>query len=252
MRNMTRTLISILPVSTLTLLQFSSGKAIRFVVFFSLLPVTFGAIYRIGNIDDTPQIFMSGVMLSIVFGTLLPIASLILATSAFRDEIDDRTMVYLVIKPISRLRIVLEKYLAVTESGVLALWLGTIATWVVISASHMPDTVEVLVAAIVAILVGVAAYSAVFIAISLIVPRALMVGILYTLIWESLLSRFIPGVWTLSVRHYVESIFVRLVNDPDVSLDNAVQLYSAFFAVLITISLAIALSSLRLRTMDFE
>jgi ABC-2 type transport system permease protein len=252
MSNLTRSLISFLPISTLTLLQFSSGKAIRFVFFFSALPITFGLIYRVGDISDPPEIFFSGIMLNTVLGTLLPIASLILATSAFRDEIEDRTMAYLIIKPVSRFRIVAEKYLAVTESTVLALWFGAIATWVIVSGSHMPDTIGVLVAAIVAILVGVAAYSAVFIAISLLVPRALVVGILYTLIWESLLSRFIPGVWTLSVRHYVESVFVRLLNDSGVTLDNSVKLYSAIPAVVIMIAIALGLSALRLRTMDFE
>ncbi len=252
MSNMTRSLIALLPVSTLTLLQFSSGKAIRFVAFFSALPILFGAIYRVGDIDDSPDVFFAGVVLSTVFGTLLPIATLILATSAFRDEIDDRTMVYLVIKPVSRFRIVAEKYLAVTESTILALWLGVIATWIIISGTSMPDTIEVLVAAIVATLAGVAAYSAVFIAVSLLVPRALIVGILYTIIWESLLSRFIPGVWTLSVRHYVDSIFVRLYNDPGVTLDNSVQLYAAFPAILIMIGLSFGLATLRLRTMDFE
>lgn len=252
MTGLTRSLIALLPVSTLTLLQFSSGKAIRFVVFFSALPITFGAIYRIGNVDETPEAFMADVMSSIVFGTLLPIATLILATSAFRDEIDDRTMVYLIVKPVSRFRIVAEKYLAVAESTVLSLWLGVIATWIVISGTSMPDTIDVLVASIVAVLIGVVTYSAVFIAVSLLVPRALIVGILYALIWETLLSRFIPGVWTLSVRHYVESVFVRLLNDSSVDLDNAVQLYSAFPAVLIMIAGSLALATLRLRTMDFE
>ncbi|MEZ4522338.1 MAG: ABC-2 transporter permease [Thermomicrobiales bacterium] len=252
MSGFTRSLISLLPVSTLTLLHFSSGKAIRFVAFFAALPMIFGVIYQVGDVTDTPFVFMSGVMLGIVFGTLVPIATLILATSAFRDEIDDRTMVYLVIKPISRFRIVAEKYLAVTESTVLALWFGVIGTWILISASDLPDTVEVLVAALIAVLIGVAAYGAVFVAVSLIVPRALIVGIFYALIWESLLSRFIPGVWTLSIRHYVESIFVRLVNDPDVTLDNAVHLYAAFPALAVAIVVSLALSALRLRTMDFE
>lgn len=252
MTGVTRALLALLPVSTLTLLHFSAGKAIRFVAFFSALPILFGAIYRIGNIDDAPGLYFSDVILATVFGTLLPIATLILATSAFRDEIEDRTMVYLIVKPVSRFRIVAEKYLAVTESTVLSLWLGIIATWALVSAGAMPDTVDVLVAALVATLVGVAAYSAVFIAVSLIVPRALIVGILYAIVWESLLSRFIPGVWTLSVRHYVDSIFVRLVDDPGVSVDSAVQLYSAFPAVLVTIVISLALATLRLRTMDFE
>ena len=252
MSGLTQSLLQLLPVSTLTLLQFSSGKAIRFVAFFAALPTLFGLIYVIGDVTEPPEIFFSDLMLGIVLGTLLPIASLVLATSAFQDEIEDRTMVYLIIKPISRFRIVAEKYLAVIESAILALWLGMIATWVIVSRGDMPDTVEVLVAAIVAILVGVAGYSAIFIAVSLIVPRALVVGILYTLIWESLLSRFIPGVWTLSVRHYVESIFVRLLNDPGVTLENSVQLVAAFPAVLFMVLVSLGLSALRLRTMDFE
>jgi ABC-2 type transport system permease protein len=250
--NLTQTLFGLLPVSTLTLMQFISGKAIRFVAFFAALPALFGLIYVIGDIIDPPEVFLGDVMLNTVFGTLLPIASLVLATSAFQDEIEDRTMVYLIIKPISRFRIVAEKYLAVTESTILALWLGAIATWAIASGGDMPDTVQVLVASLVAILVGVTAYSALFIAISLIVPRALVVGILYTLIWESLLSRFIPGVWTLSVRHYVESVFVRLNNDSAVTVDNAVQLYAAFPAVLAIIVASLGLATWRLRTMDFE
>lgn len=252
MTNLTQTLFGLLPVSTLTLMQFSSGKAIRFVAFFAALPTLFGLIYVIGDITDPPEVFLSDVMLNTVFGTLLPIASLVLATTAFQDEIEDRTMVYLIIKPISRFRIVAEKYLAVTESTIFALWLGAIATWAIASGADMSDTVQVLVASLVAILVGVTAYAAVFIAVSLIVPRALVVGILYTLIWESLLSRFIPGVWTLSVRHYVESVFVRLNNDAAVTLDNAVQLYAALPAVLLMIAASLGVATWRLRTMDFE
>ncbi|CAN5778188.1 hypothetical protein BH23CHL2_BH23CHL2_28310 [soil metagenome] len=252
MTGVTRTLIALLPISTLTLLQFSSGKAIRFVAFFAALPMLFGVIYKVGTSNSPPSVFMSDLMLSIVFGTLLPITTLILATSAFRDEIEDRTMVYLVVKPVSRFRIVAEKYLAVVESPVLALWFGVIGTWVIVSGSSMPDTVDVLVASLVTVLVGVLTYSAIFVAVSLLIPRSLVVGILYTLIWESLLSRFIPGVWTLSARHYVESVFVRMLDDSRITLDNAVQLYSAIPAVTVAIIVALALSALRLRTMDFE
>jgi ABC-2 type transport system permease protein len=237
---------------TLTLLQFSSGKAVRFVVFFSTLPALFGVIYRIGNSDDSPSMFISTLMLDIVLGTLLPIATLILATSALRDEIDDRTMVYLVVKPITKLRIAAEKYLAVIQATVIALWFGMILTWIIVSGSDLVDSVDVLLAALITLLIGVMAYGAVFIAISLIVPRSLIVGIIYTLIWESLISRLIPGVWVMSIRHYVQSIYVRLVDDPTVELDRAVQLYSAIPLISVTIVVALLLAALRLRTMDFE
>ncbi len=252
MGSLTRALISLLPISTLTLLQFSSGKAIRFVVFFATLPALFGVIYQVGTIDDSPSQFISEIMLDVMLGTLLPIATLILATTAFGDEIDDRTLVYLVLKPISRLRIVSEKYLAVAETTILSLWFGLILTWIIAASGDLAGTADVLLAALVTILVGVAAYGAVFIAVSLIIPRALVVGILYVLIWESLLSRVIPGVWVLSIRHYVQSIYVRMVTETSLSLDNAVQLYSALPALLALITAALLLASLRLRTMDLE
>lgn len=252
MTGLTRSLLTLLPISTLTLLQFSSGKAIRFVVFFSALPTIFGVIYQIGVEDETASSFMSALMGNLILSTLLPIATLILATSALGDEIDDRTMVYLVLKPVMRLRIIAEKYLAVTEATILALWLGIIATWLIIAFNDMVDSVDTLVAALVALLVGVLAYGAVFIAVSLIVPRALMVGIIYSLIWESLLSRLIPGTWIFSIRHYVESIYIRLLDDSTIDLDNAVQLYAALPALAVAIVLALLLATLRLRTMDFE
>lgn len=252
MGGLTRSLFSLMPISTLTLLQFSSGKAVRFVAFFSALPILFGVIYRVGSGSETPGEFISGTLIDILLGTLLPIATLILATSAFRDEIDDRTMVYLVLKPVSKFRIVAEKYLAVTETTVLALWAGTIVTWIIVATSDPGGTADLLMAALVAILVGVLAYGAVFIAVSLFIPRALVVGIIYTLIWETLFSRLIPGVWILSIRHYVESIYYRLADDPTMDLNNAVQLYSALPAITIMIALALALATWRIRTMDFE
>jgi ABC-2 type transport system permease protein len=252
MSGLTRSLFTLLPISTLTLLQFSSGKAIRFVVFFSALPTIFGLIYQIGAQDESARSFMSGLMLSIILGTLLPIATLILATSALRDEIDDRTMVYLVVKPVMRLRIIAEKYLAVTEITIMALWLGLIATWLIISFNDLADSVDTLVAALVTLLVGVLVYGAVFIAVSLLVPRALLVGIIYSLMWETFLSRIIPGTWVLSIRHYVQSIYIRLIDDSSVSMDNAVQLYSALPALAVTVVIALLLATWRLRAMDFE
>lgn len=255
MSGATRSLISFMPVTTLTLLQFSNGKAVRFVAFFSALPALFAIIFTISSTDDTATDFMHDITLGIVLGTLLPIATLILATTAFRDEIEDRTMVYLILKPVSRFRLVAEKYLAVVLVTALSLWVGMILAWFivgVIATSELLDTVEVLVAALVTILVGVMLYGAVFLAVSLVIPRALVVGIIYTLIWESLFSRLIPGVWVMSLRHYVDSVYYRLVDDATLNMSNALQLYSALPLITVVIVVALGLTTLRLRTMDFE
>jgi ABC-2 type transport system permease protein len=239
------------PILTLTLMHFSHGRAIRVVAAIALLPIVFAGIYLI-DATETARIFLVDVFREFITPTILPLATLILATSALGDEVEDRTMVYLVLKPVSRLRIVLEKYTAVIVATVVLLWSGLVLTWLISGRADAFDGVDVLVAAAIAILWGVLAYGAVFMAVSLIIPRALLVGIMYTLLWESLLSRLIPGARIISLRHYVNSIFTRILNDSTIQLDDAFQIYAAVAVLLAVIALAIFLTTARLRTMDLE
>ena len=57
----------------------------------------------------------------LIVPTLLPIVVLLPATAAFGNELEDGTLPYLLMKPVSRLRLVLGKYAAVllvTSAGV--------------------------------------------------------------------------------------------------------------------------------------
>jgi len=249
--SLARSLMPTFPILTLTLMHFSHGRAIRVVAAIALLPIAFAGIYLI-DATETARIFLVDVFREFITPTILPLATLILATGALGDEVEDRTMVYLVLKPVSRLRIVLEKYAAVVVATVVLLWVGLILTWLISGRADAFDGTDVLVAAIIAILWGVLAYGAVFMAVSLIIPRALLVGIMYTLLWESLLSRLIPGARVISLRHYVNSIFTRIVNDSAIQVDDAFQLYSAVAVLLAVIALAIFLTTARLRSMDLE
>lgn len=249
----TAALIGMLPILTLTLLQFSSGRTIRIVAFFAFLPTLFGVIYIINSGGDPAGVFLSDIFRETIAPTLLPLATLMLATSAFGDEIEDRTMVYLVLKPVSRLRIVVEKYVAVVLMSVVALWAGWIVTWLLAARGDALDSADVMASAAGAIVAGVAGYAAVFLLISLLIRRALVAGILYILLWESLLSRpdFLPGAWIFSIRHYTQSIFARLLDAPDM-LDSPAALTSATSTIITTVIIALLLATARLRRMDLE
>lgn len=252
MATFAQALMGTFPILALTLMHFSHGKAIRVVAAIALLPAIFSVIYLIDDSGDTARIFLSDVFREFITPTILPLATLILATGALGDEVEDRTMVYLVLKPITRLRIVLEKYAAVVLSTVVLLWTGLLLTWLIAGRSDALDGVDVLLAAGVATLIGVLAYAAVFMTISLVIPRALLVGIIYTLLWESLFSRLIPGARILSLRHYVNSIYARILDDPAIELNDAFRLFSALALIVVVVILATFLTTVRLRSMDFE
>jgi ABC-2 type transport system permease protein len=84
------------------------------------------------------------------------------------------------------------------------------------------------------------------------INRALVVGIIYTLVWESLLGRFLPGLRIVSVRHFTESIFVNILNDPRVTLKHATPTGSAILTLLLISTASVLLATWRLRRMSLD
>src|SRR3954471_24941729 len=104
----------IFPVFTLTLRQFAGGKAVRVVAGLSFIPAIFALIYLINPDVDDPRHFVAITMFrDLIVAPLLPITALIFARGALGNEIEDRPLPYLTLKPIGRLRIVLEKLIGV-------------------------------------------------------------------------------------------------------------------------------------------
>ncbi|MER3436637.1 MAG: hypothetical protein C4346_02910, partial [Chloroflexota bacterium] len=104
----------IIPVFTLTVRQFAGGKAVRVVAALACIPTLFALIYLINpDVDEPGHFVMNAMFRGVVAATLLPITVLILATGALGNEIEDNTLPYLILKPISRLRIIVEKFLGV-------------------------------------------------------------------------------------------------------------------------------------------
>lgn len=241
-----------LPITALTLGQYRGGKAVRIVMLFALVPILFAGIYLISDEVGTRIEFISDMFQQVFAPTVLPIATLILATTAIGNEIEDRTMIYLVLKPIRRARIIVEKYLAVLATGSAVLGLGALISAGIVLQGDTGGAGRVVTAIIVATIVGVAGYGALFLAISLLIPRALLVGIMYTIIWESLFARFIPGIRLVSVRHYAQSIYGRIIDDPDLLVPQSAQIVPAIIVIAALVVVTLSLATWRLKTMNLE
>ncbi len=249
-----------LPIFALTLRQFLGGKTVRVVLALAFIPCLFAAVYLINSDVATPSDFLTELFLNVLVApTLLPITVLVLATAALGNEVEDRTLPYLTLKPISRLRIVLEKLLGVLVVAIPAVVLGLLATALIVAqADAGPSLIEpqplgpIVRAMVLSAAAGTVLIASVFLAVSLVVPRALLFGIVYTFAWESLLGRFLPGIRVVSIRHYVQSIFVHLLDDPVVRLENATSLRASLITVAVVSVVAIALAAWRLRAMNLE
>ena len=93
----------LLPITTLTVRQFTGGRTARLVLFLSCLPALFAAIFAFRPAGVPAQEFLSDLFRELIVPTLAPIVVLLPATGAFGDELEDGTLPYLVMKPVSRL-----------------------------------------------------------------------------------------------------------------------------------------------------
>src|SRR5690554_6444665 len=144
---------------------------------------------------------------------LMPISVLVLASAAFGDEIDDKTLYILALKPVSRFRIVFEKFLAVMLVAIPVVWGSIAIVWAVYSWGNYELLRDMLWPMMAGSLVGIVGFGSIFLTISLYVRRTLLLGMFYVTIWEGALSSFLPGIRSFSISHYGRSMFSELLDD---------------------------------------
>lgn len=144
-----------------------------------------------------PEDLADGVLIGLGVAVILPLVSLIVGTGVLGSEIDDGTVVHILTKPIPRSRIILAKL-------VVAATVSAVTTGVpMFVAAAMVGGVKLGLGFGLACVAGAIVYSALFLALSVVTRRPVLVGLLYVVIWEGLLSNVVTGTRTVSVQHYV-------------------------------------------------
>jgi ABC-2 type transport system permease protein len=237
----------LMPVTTLTVRQFTGGRTARLALVLSLIPALIAAIYVVRPWEVTPTEFTTDLFRELIAPTLLPIVVLLPATAAFGNELEDGTLPYLLMKPVSRLRLVLGKYAAVMLVTIPALLAG-LAVTVLITAQgpDAGDLGQILVAMAGASAAAAALLGAVFLLVSLVIPRALLAGMIYIFAWESLLGRFLPGVRAISSREHALQVFDGILDDDFAMASNAA------LTMLVVAVVCLLLAVWRLRSMQID
>jgi len=242
-------------ITVLTVRQFLRSRSIFVVLGISLLAAILAGIVQAvpdeNSIRDLRSIF-SGLYLNLFAGTLLPLATLVLATAALGDEIEDRTLQYLTLKPVSRLQIVFEKLLAVVAVLIPLTWFGIVVTWAITAFGNVDELRDLLWPALASSLVAIIGFGSLFMLLSLFVQRALLIGVFYVFVWESTLSQFLPGIRAISIRHYTQSLFTRLLDDPRISVDGPSGESTVVITIIALLVICTALATWRLQRMSLE
>ena len=230
----------------LSLRQLTGKWRVILTVLLAIIPVGLAFVPG-GEGPDADQEFIDGLLDGLLVGVIMPLVTIALATAAFGNEIEDKTLSYVFLKPVARWRIAVPKFLAsVVIAAPLAVISGAAATYI-----GMDGDLGATMAVALALLVGVITYASVFTWAGLITTRALPFAIVYVFLWEGLLSTFVGGIRYLSVRGYTLAIMNGLdKNGLETLNDRVIEFPAAIVGAALATAIFLLLTVYRLRRMD--
>jgi ABC-2 type transport system permease protein len=179
-------------------------------------------------------------------GFLAPLICLIAGTGAIGPEIDDGSIVYLLAKPLSRPSIIHSKLVV---AAVVATLFGAVPT--LIAGLVMAGGAErVAVGYAVGVLLAGFAYCAVFLLLAVVTRNAVVIGLLYALVWESVVGGYVPGAQALSIQQWALAITAKIIGSGagDLGIDPVTGWLTGLVLLVVVAAAATAYAGQRLRS----
>ncbi|WP_370413845.1 ABC transporter permease [Streptomyces fradiae] len=190
----------------------------------ALLILIAAAIRAFNGADDQVAADVLG---GFALATMVPLIGVIAGTGAIGPEIDDGSIVYLLSKPVKRPTIIFTKLIVAIAVTMVFSAVPTLIAGFVLNGNGQ----QVAVAYTVAALVASIAYSALFLLLGTVSRHAVVIGLVYALVWEALFGSLISGARTLSVQQWALALAEKVTGDSlissEVSLPTAIALLVA-------------------------
>jgi ABC-2 type transport system permease protein len=175
---------------------------------------------------------------------IVPLVALLATTGVLAPEIDDGSISYLLAKPISRHTIVVSKLVVAAICVLLFAAVPMLVAGLVL----LLDEPMLGAGFAVGSLAGGLAYCALFALLSVLTRHAVVIGLIYLLIWEGLLGGLLDGVRWLSITRWAGAIIQEVF--ADVTLVEDLGPVYAVAATAVVVVLGTWLTGRRLRAFN--
>jgi ABC-2 type transport system permease protein len=237
---MTSAAIAIPAIVELTVRGLLSRRRSLIMLLLASLPVLLALLIRLAGRGSNPVAIAATVLDDLVLRTVLPLVALVFGTAALGSELEDGSAVFLLAKPVPRWQIVAAKLIGAAGLTIALIVPTAVAAGLLVSGDQ-GGGFEMTIAAAIAWSIAIVLYCALFLALSIWTSRALIIGLVYTLIWEGVLAGLFEGTRLLSVRQYALSIADAL--DPGTRLSGDLDLVAAVAMAVIVFAAAAVLAT---------
>ncbi len=230
-------------IAGITLRQLLSRRRTILLLLLGGVLVLVALIYRLAGDGRDDLDFTSGLLDNLGLAALMPLVALLFGTSTIGSEVEDGTAVFLLAKPVSRWTILLTKLFVAVGCSILITGVPILLAGLIAAGGSGDGLV---VGFTLAAAFGSAVYCALFVFLSLVTGRSLVIGLGYVLIWEGVLAGIFAGTRTFSVRQYSLSLADAIAEVPSSVLDAPLGLTTALVMGVVVAGIATLLAGRRL------
>jgi ABC-2 type transport system permease protein len=161
-----------------------------------------------GSASDDPLEDGTNIADTLILFFFMPVMAMIFGSSLIRDEMDDKSITHVATAPLDRAFLYLGYYLP--------LWIAVSVSVVVVTSVGMfaffgqhgfgSDALGVYLSFVGLVVMGSFVYSSLFLAISVLFNKPVMVGLFYAFIWEGFIGSLPGAIQNASIKHYLRSI----------------------------------------------
>jgi ABC-2 type transport system permease protein len=189
------------PVYALTLRSLILQKRTIVLVLVACAPVLMALAYALARSPgDHDHSFYSDLVQQLFVPTVASLIALVFGVSAFGDEREDGTILYLVATPQARMRLVVAK-VAAAWTATLLLLVPSLVVSGALSLRH-GLTAGLVGWPLLGVVLASLAYCAAAVLLSLYTRRPIVIGVIYILLWEGSIATFAASAAKLSISAY--------------------------------------------------
>lgn len=165
--------------------------------------VALGAQWKVLDPHASKDLQYSNVSMILVF-RLLALISAVFTTAIVSQEVEQKTIVYLLTRPIARWKLLLFRWLA----SVTVVWLISAVCTLALSAAvyRNPISNPMLFGDLWALFLGACAYGALFLMVSLMFNRAMIICLLFAFGWETSIPNMPGDIYYASVFSHLQAV----------------------------------------------
>jgi ABC-type transport system involved in multi-copper enzyme maturation permease subunit len=185
------------------------GGPVLLAVALRVVTAWYGPGLRINGAQTGGEIVFGMMIWLLYIRFIVPVLGVFYGTSLIADEVDDKTITYLFTRPIPRRAVLLGKYLAYLVCTTLIVLPSVMLVFFLVvptGGGRIANAFPALVADLGMLLVGLAAYGALFALVGTQLKRPLIAGLVFTFGWEPAVLLFPGYLKRATVAYYLQGL----------------------------------------------